>query len=173
MKSQPPPTFSQHTSSAGNQPFSGGYTPAASQGMPIATEEEIVSRLVGKAISSVSRGEIRLFDITDVIKAEAEAIVAEGAGDGALVNELVMSSKPFVAALLSGGVTEREILGHLRSVFPGREDTLMKMKSDPRYARYFEINSFINICYNSLRQPTQPTQPTQQAQQTSLPQQQQ
>lgn len=142
-------------SGAGSQPFSGGYSLAVPQTMTIVTEEAIVSRLVGKAISSVGRGETKLFDITDAIKAEAEAIVAEGTADGVLVNELVLSSKPFVAALLSGGVTEGDILTHLHSIFPGREDTLMKMKSDPRYVRYFEVNSFINICYRSLKQPAQ------------------
>lgn len=126
---------------------------------PAMTEEAIVSRLVDKAISSISRGFIKLFDITDAIKTEAEAIISEGLADPYFVNDIVMSSKPFVASLLSGGVTEEEIIRQVHEIFPGKENILLLMKQNPNYAKYFELNLFINICNKSLNQQQLPPSP--------------
>lgn len=129
------------------------------QGAPFRlSEEAIVSRLVDKAISSVGRGEVGLFKVTDVINTEARVIVAEGAADIRFISEIVMSGTPFVATLLSGGITEEEIMTYLRVSFPGKENTINAMKLSPRYAKYFELNSFIITCNETLKKPAPPAQ---------------
>lgn len=129
------------------------------QGAPFKlSEEAIVSRLVDRAISSVGRGEVCLFKVTDVIDTEARAILAEGAADVRFVSEIVMSAMPFVATLLSGGVTEEEIKTYLSVSFPGKENTINTMKLNPWYTKYFELNSFIITCNKTLKKPVPPAQ---------------
>ena len=123
------------------------------------TEDEVVSRMVKRAVTSVGHGDMGLKDITEAINAEGVSIVTEGAADRSLVERLVMSPVPFAATLLCGGVPPKKIKSYLHTLYPGKEGTLSQMKSDVRYNKYFDLNSFIRTCSHTLSPKKKPQPP--------------